>query len=93
MFKMSTTGIEHKHTSAFTTGQLRHQSATALSRATHAVDAVAAHWCHEPWSHIHVAEWQTIVPDMWPPNSPDLNPVDYAIWTVIQLNVAGKSAL
>jgi len=21
---------------------------------------------------------------MWPPNSPDLNPVDYAIWSVIQ---------
>ena len=23
-----------------------------------------------------------IVPDMWPPNSPDLNSVDYAIWSV-----------
>jgi len=21
---------------------------------------------------------------MWPPNSPDLNPVDYAIWSIIQ---------
>ena len=21
-----------------------------------------------------------IPPDMWPPNSPDLNPVDYGIW-------------
>ena len=27
-----------------------------------------------------------MAPDMWPPNSPDLNPVDYAIWSVIQLN-------
>jgi len=27
---------------------------------------------------------------MWPPNSRDLNPVDYAIWSVIQLNAAGN---
>jgi len=24
---------------------------------------------------------------MWPPNSPDLNPVDYAIWSIIQQHV------
>ena len=47
---------EHKHASAFATGQLRHQSATTPSRATHAVDAVVAHRCHELWSHTHVAE-------------------------------------
>jgi len=31
--------------------------------------------------------WETpnfISPDLWPPNSPDLNPVDYAIWAVMQ---------
>ena len=30
-----------------------------------------------------------IAPDMtlWPPNSPDLNPVDYSIWSVIQQHV------
>jgi len=76
---------EHKHASAFAIGQLRHQSATALCHATHAVDAIAAHRCHELWSHTHVAECQTIAPDMSPQNSPDLNPVDYAIWSVIQL--------
>jgi len=27
---------------------------------------------------------------MWPPNSPDLSPVDYAIWSVIQLDAAGN---
>jgi len=70
---------EHMHASAFAIDQLRHQSATAHSYATHAVDAVAAHRCHELWSHAHIAEWQTIVPDMWPQNSPDLSPVDYAI--------------
>jgi len=25
--------------------------------------------------------------DLWPPNSPDLNPVDYAIWAVMQRHV------
>jgi len=28
---------------------------------------------------------------MWPPNSPDLNPVDYAIWSVIQLDAVGNT--
>ena len=28
-----------------------------------------------------------ITPDMWPPNSPDLNPVDYVIWPVMQERV------
>ena len=25
-----------------------------------------------------------IEPDMWPPNSLDLNPVDYAVWRALQ---------
>ena len=32
-----------------------------------------------------------IEPDMWPPNSPDLNPMDYAIWCVIQQRVWDQS--
>jgi len=48
---------DHKHASVFAIGQLHHhQSATAPSRATHAVDAIAAHRHHELWSHTHVAE-------------------------------------
>ena len=27
---------------------------------------------------------QFISPDLWPPNSPDLNPVDYRIWGWMQ---------
>src|SRR6218665_1410919 len=30
-----------------------------------------------------------IEPDMWPPNSPDLNPVDYAVWGALQQNHRG----
>ena len=28
-----------------------------------------------------------IPPTLWPPNSPDLNPVDYAVWSVLQERV------
>jgi len=28
-----------------------------------------------------------IGPDFWPPNSPDLNPIDYKIWGVMQQRV------
>jgi len=28
-----------------------------------------------------------IPPDLWPANSPDLNPVDYRIWSVVQQRV------
>ena len=28
-----------------------------------------------------------IEPHMWPPNSPDLNPVDYAVWGALQQQV------
>jgi inhibitor of nuclear factor kappa-B kinase subunit alpha len=31
-----------------------------------------------------------IPPDVWPPNSPDLNPVDYKIWSVMQHRVYRK---
>ena len=32
-----------------------------------------------------------ITPDLWPPNSPDLNPVDYRIWGILQERVYRKS--
>ena len=28
-----------------------------------------------------------IEPQMWPPNSPDLNPVDYAVWCALQQQI------
>jgi len=47
MFKNVSHWYEHKHTSMLAIGQLRHQSVTPPSLATHAADAVAAHQCHE----------------------------------------------
>ena len=31
-----------------------------------------------------VEKHKTISPDLWLPNSPDLNPVDYKIWAIMQ---------
>jgi len=28
-------------------------------------------------------------PDLWPSNSPDLNPVDYSVWGILQEKVYG----
>ena len=44
---------KNKHANMLAIGQLHHQSATAPSCTTHAVDAVAAYRCHELWSHTH----------------------------------------
>ena len=30
---------------------------------------------------------ELLEPDMWPPNSPDLNPVDFSIWGALEDNV------
>ena len=38
---------EHKHASVLAISQLRHQSVSAPTLATHAADAVAAHQCHK----------------------------------------------
>jgi len=42
------------------------------------------------WHCHHAAERETpefIPSEMWPPNSPDLNPVDYSIWDLLQERV------
>ncbi len=43
------------------------------------------------WSHVivDVSHWwpDFISPQLWPPNSPDLNPVDYRIWSVLEERV------
>jgi len=41
-------------------------------------------------SHFYAERRQTISPDQWPPNSPDMNPVDYKIWAVMQQRVYEK---
>ena len=47
-------------------------------------DSASAHRARET---IKLLQWEMPAftsPDLWPPNSPDLNPVDYKIWGVMQ---------
>ena len=53
-------------------------------------DSAPAHRARET---IKLLQWETpafISPDQWPLNSPDLNPVDYKIWGVMQDRVYQK---
>ena len=35
----------------------------------------------------HEKKLQLLEPEKWPANSPDLNPVDYGIWGILEQNV------
>jgi len=47
-------------------------------------DGAPAHrsWQTVAFLRLHVPEF--VEPENWPPNSPDLNPVDYSIWGALQ---------
>ena len=45
---------------------------------------------HVPQSSICQATREFISPNQWPPNRPDLNPVDYKIWGCVQERVYQK---
>jgi hypothetical protein len=50
-------------------------------------DSAPAHRARETIELLRRRTPDFIAPDMWPPNSPDLNPVDYAVWSVMQQRV------
>lgn len=50
-------------------------------------DSAPAHRARETIQLLQRETPKFIAPDLWPPNSPDLNPVDYAIWGIIQQRV------
>jgi len=47
-------------------------------------DSAPAHWARETIELLSRMTPTFIEPEMWPPNSPDLNPVDYSIWSVVE---------
>ena len=47
------------------------------------VDAAAGHTAINTVRYLKRENVQFIEPNMWPPNSQDLNPVDYVIWVPI----------
>jgi len=44
-------------------------------------------------SNFKVETPDSIPPNLWPPNSPDLNPVDYRIWSLLQERVYKTSIM
>ena len=50
-------------------------------------DSAPAHHAHDTIQLLQRETPDFIGPDLWPPNSPDLNPVDYKIWGVMQQRV------
>jgi inhibitor of nuclear factor kappa-B kinase subunit alpha len=47
-------------------------------------DSAPAHRARDTVRLLEQATPAFIPPDLWPPNSPDLNPVDYKIWGIVQ---------
>ena len=50
-------------------------------------DSAPAHRAKETVTLLTTETPDFIPPTLWPPNSPDLNPVDYSVWSVLQERV------
>ena len=50
-------------------------------------DNAPAHWARDTVRLLEQATPAFIPPDLWPPNSLDINPMDYKIWGVVQERV------
>ena len=53
-------------------------------------DSASTHRARDTMVLLHRETPDFISPDQWPPNSPDMNPVDYNIWAVMQQRVYEK---
>ena len=51
-------------------------------------DGARSHTANETVRFLNQQRYLTLLqPNMWPPNSPDLNSVDYGIWSALERNV------
>jgi len=50
-------------------------------------DGAPSHTAKNTVNYLKRKNVSLIKPQMWPPNSPDLNPVDYAVWGALQQQV------
>ena len=50
-------------------------------------DSVPAHRARNTVELLHRSTPDFLAPDMWPPNSPDLSPVYYTVWSIMQQRV------
>jgi len=59
----------------------------SIYRWTLQQDGAPAHAARTTMDYLKKEHINFIEPHMWPPNSPDINPVDYAIWGALQQRV------
>ena len=51
-------------------------------------DGVRSHTANKPVRFLNQQRYLTLLqPKMWPPNSPDLNSLDYCVWSALERNV------
>ena len=50
-------------------------------------DGATAHTAEKNIEYLTESMPQLIPPDYWPPSSPDLNPLDYVLWSVLKQKV------
>ena len=51
-------------------------------------DGARSHTANEVVRFLNEQQYLTLLqPNMWPPNSPDLNPVDHCVWNALERNV------
>jgi len=53
-------------------------------------DSAPAHRARETIKLLTMETAEFIPPTLWPPNSPGLNPVDYKVWSIMQVKVYKK---
>ena len=52
-------------------------------------DGAPAHTSRKTTAFLDEQKIPFIRPDQWPPSSPDLNPLDYSIWSLVTAGTAG----
>jgi len=60
---------------------------SSVYRWTHQQDGAPSHTVNNTINYLKRENVSFIEPQMWPPNSSDLNPVDYAVWGALQQQV------
>ena len=61
---------------------------TGYQRRVFMQEGARSHSANETVRFLNQQRYLTLLqPNMWPPNSPDLSPVDYCVWSALERNV------
>ena len=58
-------------------------SLAVLASFTFQQDSAPAHWAKKTQAYLKEEKIDFWPPEMWPPNLPNLNPLDYCIWSMV----------